>query len=125
MKIYKGWNWNKKGVDAANENSIKIVEDYVYYNEREWRYVPNIPNEEFIIKVRGQNIDVKQLSLKTKDFCLKPEVKDIKYLIVNSEEERIEMLNMIDKLFRDNKTYNEVILLKSKILTYEQIRADF
>ena len=120
MKAYFGWNWKVKG----GKNS-KVIRNYVYYNEREWRYVPENSDHVFLIKVRGQEVDLDSCNQRTKGFCIKPELNDIKYLIISSEHERIEVLKKIDELFSGTMTVNDIALLKSKILTCEQIKDDF
>lgn len=118
MKIYQGWNWKGK-------NNDKTIDNYPYYDEREWRYIPDMNSEKFIINVRNQNVDLDNYNQGTKEFCIKPRLNDIKYLIINSELERIKVLKKIDELFSETMTINDISLLKSKILTCEQIKDDF
>lgn len=120
MKAYSGWNWKEK----MNSDG-KIITDYVYYDEREWRFVPENPNEIFFIEVRNRDVDLDSCNQATKKFCIKPELNDIKYLIIRSEQERIEVLKKIDELFNSTMIANDIALLKSKILTCEQIKEDF
>ena len=48
---------------------------------------------------------------------------DVKYLIVKTEKQRIDLLTAIDKKY--DATEKEKVLLKSKIITCEQIKNDF
>lgn len=121
MKIWKGWNWAAKG----ESNDRKIIRNYVYYNEREWRYVPPIPNSGFIVKVRNANVDLEEWNQKSKTYCMKIKPKDIKYIIIKSEDERIDVLKNIDNILGKNISAKEISLLKSKILTCDQIEKDF
>lgn len=120
MKAYSGWNWKEKG--GVNG---KIIRNYVYYNEREWRYVPEDSGNVYLITAHNRSVDLDSYNQKTKEFCIKPKPNDIKYLIINSEQERIEVLKKIDELFSGTMTANDIALLKSKILTCEQIKEDF
>ena len=79
----------------------------------------------FFIEVRNRDVDLDSRNQETKKFCIKPELNDIKYLIIKSEQERIEVLKKIDELFGETMTANNIALLKSKILTCGQIRKDF
>ena len=118
IKSYKGWNWKKKG----NE---KIIKNYLYYNEREWRYIPNkLSGEQLCIDIR-KDIDLESCNQNTKEHSLKVPLPEVKYIILKSESERIIALNKIDKLFKGKYTQEQLSLLESKILTCEQINDDF
>ena len=117
IKPYKGWNWKCKGCE-------QIIDDYLYYDEREWRYIPdNLSEAQQCIDVR-EDIDLKPYNQKMKEYSLKVPLPEIKYIIVKEENERITALDKIDELFK-KCTLEQLALLKSKILTCEQIKNDF
>lgn len=106
-----------KGKDNQQE------EDYNYYNEREWRFVPNLEDKKKqCIKVTD-NMVLEELSEETEkdEYRLSFEYSDIKYLFVATEDDRLALLKFIDEIEKDD---NQKILLKSKIMTEEQIRND-
>lgn len=118
IKPYKGWNWKHKGCD-------QIIDDYLYYDEREWRYTPESLSEtQQCIDVR-KGIDLDHYHQNMKEHSLKVPLSEIKYIILQSECERIIALNKIDDLFEKQCTLEQLTLLKSKILTCEQIKNDF
>lgn len=126
MKTYKGWNWKvKAGCESINESIDNVMEDYIYYDEREWRYVPEIPDNKFIIKIRDKAANLEEWNAKSKKYTIKLASEDIKYIIINSEEERMDVLKKIDNVFSNSLTADEMSLLKSKILTCDQIEKDF
>ena len=118
IKPYIGWNWECK-------ESKQTINDYLYYNEREWRYIPEgLSEAQQCIDVR-EDIDLKPYNQKMKEYSLKVPLPEIKYIIVKEENERIIALNKIDELFEGKYTQEQLTLLKSKILTCEQIKNDF
>lgn len=120
IKPYKGWNWKKKG-------NGQTINDYFYYNEREWRYIPEeLSEEQLCIDVRGKDksyLDSYQQEMKGHSLIVP--LQEIKYIILKSEDERINALKKINDLFADKYTQQELALLKSKIITCVQIENDF
>lgn len=102
------------------------IENYCFANEREWRYV--LPFEDTDIPF----LSFKQLDAKGKGYWNKRvednkllfTPKDIRYLIVPSDEDIIPMIRHIESV-KDKFSYQEVKILQSRILTVEQIISDF
>jgi len=114
IKPYESWN-------IRNGERIK---DYTYYDEREWRYVPNIPIDKLcIILNKKQNIENYHQITNNDDCRLIFSSENISYLFVKSTDERIRLIEFIDKHI-NLKTSKERDLLVSKILTEEQIVYD-
>ena len=114
LKKYRGKTWSLK------ENGFK---NKVLYNEREWRYIPqNIPYKELILKVDYSSFEKKDASENARKYGLKFTLEDIRYIILDKEEERIAFINNLKKVITDE--YNLTIIC-SKILTIEQIKDDF
>lgn len=100
-----------------------------FYDEREWRYVPRIvsPNldyrlskKEFLSGIKKSTADA---SLET-DYRLQFNASDVKYLIVKTADEMIDLFDGIDTM---NEVYNEkeMKVLKTKIISTVQIIEDF
>lgn len=100
-----------------------VKKDYKYYDEKEWRYVPNgIPSYYNVIKDGVKE----RLNRETdfENFKLHFTPDDIKYLIVESESE---IDDLITQLKRVKGGFEELKVdrLISKVLTTEQIEQDF
>ena len=93
----------------------------LYYNEREWRYLPDI-NLELSFTTDGSNID--KMHEFTKDKKALFESTDIKYIILKNEKEREKMISQIGKIFK-SIGQAEKSLLYSRIVTLEQIDEDY
>ena len=109
------------------------IDKYVekrFYDEREWRYVPFL-NSKFegdyrLLKNEFLN-NIKRASANdsiAKDFSLNFNCEDIKYIIVNKESEMIALFDALE-LMSDNYTKSERKILKTKIISTEQILQDF
>ena len=122
IKPYKSWNWKNK------KNKGEINRKYSYYNEREWRYIPNkLSNEQLFIPVQKDD-DLKNINLTTKKYSLNPLLRYVNYIIINSDTERIKMMTFLDghsNLFGKEYSKDERSVLKSKIISCTQIRRDF
>ena len=111
IKKYRGLTPNKK--DGKTEKETYVT----FYDEREWRFVP-------------KNLNIKDIKISKKDgyFDLQNkgelhfELSDIEYVIIKNESERNDIINAIDKLKSKKDTLD---ILKSKILTVQQIERDF
>lgn len=108
---------------GENERNGKQQESYNYYNEREWRYVPNMDDKmDLCLKVK-KNTDINDINKKTDDckYRLSFEYSDIRYLFVDSENDRLLLLKTIDEIEMND---TQKILLKSKIMTRSQLEGD-
>jgi len=111
----------------------KTYSNVRFYDEREWRYVPD-PNKLFDESVPGyitreQFLDKEQLATANKTiesyFKLSFEPKDIKYIIVNNNDEILATVDKINEIKGSKYTYNDLRLLSTKIISMEQILQDF
>ena len=76
-----------------------------------------------IIRVdKKEEFDTNKLSQHTKAYLCSFKAEDIRYMIVKNEEERISLVQEIEKL--TNWSESEKNLLKSKILTHALIKED-
>ena len=105
----------------------RIIERVRFYDEREWRFIPqNFFDLPTLNKAEYLNFnDLSNANQKARDAtALKFEPSDIKYIVVATETE---ILPMIQAVGRIKQKYDEdqVKLLTSRIISAEQIIADF
>jgi hypothetical protein len=96
-----------------------------YYNEREWRYVPNIEGGDYSFFFRKDGSLAEQTQWdEMQKYKLRFEPDDVKYLIVEDDNE---VLNLVRKIERIKGAYslNSITGLKSRILTSKKILSDF
>lgn len=117
IKNYKG--------DLIRTGKDTIV-DYVFANEREWRYVPPI-TEDILSFVPIEKIQTSQqksaYNKKVNHLRLHFQPDDIKYLVVEKDND---INALIEHLRRAKSKFSQdtVDRLASRILTYEQIERD-
>jgi Protein of unknown function (DUF2743). len=121
-KIYKGKMWREG----------RLKENKTFYNEREWRYIPNLNdlewiNPRLIIGKDEYNNSAKRTEYndQIKHLTIGFAPKDIKYIIISKESERLEMINMIEHIKGNDYSLNDLKELNSKIISVEQIKDDF
>lgn len=107
----------------------KIIPNVCYYDEREWRYVPQPPNKEYyrLQKYEFENVEKRKHANENlhDSATLKFTPDDIRYIIVEREDEILETMDEIMKLKGALYTYDQVRLLQTRIISAEQIREDF
>ncbi|MGU8761380.1 abortive infection system antitoxin AbiGi family protein [Clostridium perfringens] len=124
MKPYEGQAWNKEQFNG------KLTR---FYDEREWRYIPNyeffhenkvkwyLKKDEFL----DHNIKIESNNKISEVLKLKFNPNDIKYIVVSSEEEILDMCKLIDNIKGDKYSLNELNVLKTRIISKERILNDF
>ena len=114
------------GNTYCSPNGKRVLVSRVrFYDEREWRFVPEQLSYSDIYVEKNQNIKpISGDNEKTKGYP-KFEYSDIKYLIVNNDDERVKLIDYIDEKLKTKANKEERALLKSKILTVKQIEEDF
>lgn len=123
IKPYQG-----KGYSNGNEfNNIR------FYDEREWRYVPpkellkkievkdSYKREFYKSESKRRLINIKLATHKKLEF--KP--NDIKFIIVKNDNEIPHLIDEIREIYRTTATYDEIMLLTSRLISMEQILEDF
>lgn len=134
-----------KPIEGLNKRGEKAF----FYDEKEWRYVPELfnmnnamiayrkvkksdfryPNRE---KVRVPISSIKHLNQKIlkhgirhfQAYRLSFELSDIKFIILKNDKDIPDMIKFINKVF-DGEDKNKLKTLVSKILTLEQFKEDF
>lgn len=105
----------------------KIYSNYKFYDEREWRYVPELPHNEIVNRMNKQEYEEykkKNQKPHIQNYSLKFKSTDIRYIIL---QEEAEILSFIDYLENQKHLFNkprDFELLKTKISTTEQILQD-
>ena len=108
-------------IDTENKPRRKY-----FLDESEWRYifdVSNLPDcEQLYVGNSNNDMKVFNEALLDKNQGLEFDIKDIKYIIINTEDEFIKLISNLKTM---NLTEDEKYLLVSKILIWEQSRRDF
>lgn len=106
------------------------IKDYTFYDEREWRFVPEFNTTMCKLKITDEEYETWRGDLSTKkpyitDVNLSFSSDDINYIIVRDKEEIKSMINTLEKCIEQGKLTGEKEILFTKIFTYKQIIEDF
>jgi len=102
--------------------------NYRFYDEREWRYVPDIDIcENMFYSLSDYNTMEKKMAViqKIEQLYLSFEISDINYIILKSEQEILEFSKWLKNKFNDKISEAELLILISRIITIERIMNDF
>ncbi len=102
--------------------------DYKFYDEREWRLIPEkekMNDVSFSIGLTEYKKNKDKHNEKIKDCRFIFNVKDISYIIVEYTTQIPEMVNFLRNTYSDKCTASELDVLFSKICSTEQIIADY
>ena len=118
VKPYEGDLWRSSG----------IKENVRFYDEREWRFVANIPSQTmrlFLEKEDFFNEEFKsQCNASVGDqFRLRFQANDIKYLIVPKEKQIVPFIRKLRA--KSPLSKDDLNLICSRVISAEQIRTDF
>ena len=115
VKPYDGVAFNRKE---------KKMEDRIFYNEREWRFVPK--NFPVLPEKRASTSLLEKVNLKMqRDERLIFKAADVKYIIVKEEKEIPGFVRFIEEdLTKQFKKPEDRKLLVSKLISAEQIADD-
>lgn len=99
--------------------------DYRFYDEREWRYtLPYDQYKDFALPV-DINFDKDKVNQNINRFRLNFEPNDIKYIIIQDEEEINEFINVLRTAKGKKFSMADVEKLTTRIITSTQIYEDF
>lgn len=112
-----------EGILSKNGKKVR------FYDEREWRFVPKLPGEFLPFRLNKTDYDdpnqKNSANEKLRDISvLKFEPSDIKYIIVQKEDEIIEIIKEIERIKRRYDD-DQKKLLCSRVISSEQILEDF
>lgn len=124
MYLLKAFTKNYSGNLVTSTRKEK---NYIFYNEREWRYVPQKEDIESTISTLLSYYEENKDSLNAKiaNFRLKFEPQDISYIIVKSTNEIPDIIRYLKDIYSDRCTAKELDILFSKICSTEQILSDY
>lgn len=132
-EIKAGLSFMLRYVKSFEGKSNKNGDNVKFYNEREWRYIPFIFEDDELKQTlvniltkeefKGPNC-LQKNNKEVERFKLGFDPKDIKYIIVEKEHEVLEMVEYLHNV--KSKYDNDTIkILTSRIITSEQIKNDF
>lgn len=114
-----------------NYNSGIKDSDYRFYDEREWRFIPDKEKDKDFIKCKA-NISVSQedyenykddLNNRISSYRLKFGPDDIEYIIVQTKDELTSIIELIRKHY--SCTPEQFDILLTKICTFDSIESDY
>jgi len=119
---------NMKAYEGIQNRGLK-TERLRFYDEREWRFVPNLSrlndDELHLVSVQWtlEQIAKKNKELENVPLIFEPE--DIKYIVIENEMERSLMIKKIREIKgRKSYTKEQIEMLNSKIISAECIKND-
>lgn len=112
LKPYDGY-WQK------NSRKRRIVN---YYDEREWRYIPQGKEFAVLPKDNTTAANVKSLNIKLRNTPLIFTSSDIKYIVIDKEIEKIAVAEVIRRMSIKQSEKTDLI---TKIITLSEIKEDF
>ena len=119
LRIYM-YTKNYEG-DLLRKNG-KLIKDYRFADDREWRYVSD--NAEFVPSDKLVS-DWKSIwNAKIKNRDLKFDLEDVAYIIIKSDEQRSRLVDHIEKILRGSCNRKVIKKLSSRIMTVEQMQRD-
>lgn len=126
-KILRIKSFTKNYSGLLKRGEIEIV-DYKYYDEREWRYVPeskDLKGAKFSIHLMDYLKDKDKYNSQIADIRIGFSAKDITYIIVEKTNEIPKLIKVLREYYSDKLTVNELDLLLSKICSATQIIEDY
>ena len=107
----------------------KTYSAYRFYDEREWRFVPDIEDKNIKYSLTESEYKKFRGTRKTKKLLEKPildfKAEDIKYLIVKSDKDISPLIRKINSIKHLCATPDQADILITKIFTVEVLESDF
>ncbi|PER99157.1 hypothetical protein CN500_04275 [Bacillus cereus] len=101
-----------------------------FHDEKEWRFVPSIgPEDDLDLLVPQSLLSTNVYNVyssgitQRKDLWLSYEYKDIRYLIVKTNNDRIDLIQFINEELDDIEPIEKTLLI-SKIIVWEEMKED-
>lgn len=116
-----------KNYEADLTRKGKTIKDYRFYNEREWRYIPNQEKLGTALPWITSDLYNKNKIKHNKsleNIKLSFDSNDISYIIVKCENDIKEITQTIRNIFADKCTMQQMEILLTRIITTDQIRHD-
>ncbi|GAB3886065.1 abortive infection system antitoxin AbiGi family protein [Spirosoma agri] len=118
IKPYSSLNYRKR-------------KNYLYYNEREWRYLPSFDDEDKKYSILYGIISSKELKEKNdllKKYIINFQQRDLKYIIIKEQREVDWLRKSLEKEFKKKykNDYQDIVNhFMTCVITNKQIREDF
>lgn len=100
----------------------RFKREITYYDEREWRYIPNNKKYQVFPFNNANQKTIKYLNKELQKKSLKFNYSDIKYIIVDKDDDKLILSNLFDNLKMSPKDKTNLL---SRIMTFDQIKDDF
>lgn len=114
-----------KNYEADLTRKGKVIPDYRFSDEREWRYVPSYSEPCPMVLIEDDYLNNKvAFDALLENLRLEFEPNDIKYIIINDDSEIAEFVDHLRKAKGKKYSYHDVERLTTRILTTEQIMED-
>ena len=116
-KPYRGPFWRRG----------QLLDDVVFYNEREWRFIPADDTAFRVLTKEGFDDPAirREADAAVSHFQLTFTPSDIKYVIVESEDEILPMIRDLESIKGPNYLEDDVKLLSSRMISAQQVSEDF
>ena len=127
LQLFDVFRYIKNYDSDLTRKGVKI-ENYRFYDEREWRYVPKIKEiDHMFLSLNNYNtLEKKDAHNKLiENIRLKFELSDINYIILKSDTEIIKFVNWLRSNHSEKATDAEIMKLTSRIITVDRIKNDF
>lgn len=106
----------------------KVIRNYRFYDEREWRLVPRgetIKNARVSISGKKYESMRDEYNARISDCRIKFSASDISYIIVHRTEEIPKMISFLKRIYTSRYDQDQLDILFSKLCSTDQILADF
>lgn len=106
----------------------KTKNDYRFYDEREWRYIPDekeIFDNPRMVNLINYEKDKQLYNSYLSNFRLKFSIEDISFIIVELETDIDPLIKILMDIYQDVTNRIQLEKLLCKIITVEQIEQDF
>lgn len=112
-----------RGISTRN-----LSEEKTFYNEREWRYIPDVINKMSAIPFNKRDINQQRKSFNTRihhyqynRLRLNINPDDIKYIIIKDEKHKSTMVNHLADIYKKPSDANLINMLEEKIISKTEI----
>ncbi|MDE1692703.1 abortive infection system antitoxin AbiGi family protein [Streptococcus suis] len=131
IRMIKPYTGKMKRRDRDN-NVIEIKKNF--QDEHEWRYIPKLnPRELPLMLIEEEEIRAEEINkiytdsiLQTRDGVLKFDVEDIRYIFVDTVQNRNRLIQFIRGKRKGRRlTSQEKDILISKIMVYDELKEDW
>jgi len=118
----------KNHIGLLSRKGKKEIQDYVFYDEREWRYIPSqetLEESEMVVSGPAYAKNKDKFNSKLKGKSLLFDHNDISYIIVKTDKDIPEIVDCIRSKYYNKLPAPTLHKLYTKIISVNQIRDDF